>query len=1322
MGRMACDDTDVLANPTAPAAPESNYPLSALQESMLYRYVLDTGSRSDIEQAVLRLDSRIDVARLDRAWRTVAAHHPALRAGFRWTGTVRPLHTIAANAGAIQVEDAGAVSLAAREHLITTRAQTERERGFDLAAPPLHRLVLLRFGQTGAALIWTNHHAVLDGRARAVVLHDLIRAYDGKALEPAAAFSEHIARLERFDVRSSEAFWRARLRDFVPHELVPFARRTTARGSIDPGAGAVSRTMTAEQAAVLNAFAYEHGVTLTTLAHAAWAIVLARYAASNDIVFGAVRACRSPGRDKRSVGLYINTLPMRIRIDADAPLGAWLREVRDAWTDLRAVEQTPLPLVQSWSSLPAGTPLFESAVMVERERFCDVATRIDANGTLGIYDAGMHGQTSLPLVLSLTGTATIDLRLQYDADRFSSLSMARLLERFEIALLSLAAPATQRTGDISLMAHGEERAIERFNHTTPYPRDKTIHMLFMDCARCTPDAVAVQIGDATMTYRELDERSDRIAAYLCAHGIGRGSFAGLCAERSFDMIAALLGILKSGAASIALDPAHPPHRLRAMLAEANVNLILVTPGCAGSFGVVPCAVIGDLLATPRVSSAPGVPGKSGDAAHVMYTSGSTGAPKGAVIPHRAVLRTVCGADYLRFASDETLFGFVPLTFDVSILEIWGALLNGARLVLCPPGLPSLDELGAMIAAQSVTTLWLTSALFEQMIATQIDKLRGVRQLIVGGDVMSPDFARRALAGLPKTRILNVYGPTEATVLITAQPLAEPLPVPIPIGQPIANATVYILDARCRRVAIGVPGEIYTGGDGLAIGYINQPERTAECFVPDPFSDEPGAMMYRTGDLGRWRSGGEVEFLGRIDTQVKLRGIRVEPGEADAVLVRHPGVEQSVTTVRTINGAKQLVSYITRGGAALVDAPALHALAATELPDVMRPAAFVFLAEMPLTATGKIDRSALPPPPANVESDVVPAAPHGAVELTIAAQMAGLLQVDRVSRDDDFYAFGGDSLLAMRFVAQLRETFGVDLTVNALTRGPTVAHLARAIAILERAPCTAAGTGISTLRAGGSKAPVFYFHGDLTGGGRYCHAIADRIDGERAVHVIDVSDLAGTADAPNIEAVARESVAAIRELCPQGPYVLGGFCAGGLVAFETARLLERSGDVVENVLIIDGFARNAGLAPLADFAGAGAIAARVRAVRRDGFARAAEMAASLLGRLRGIARHPDAAAATWDAWHEERLERWERVTARYIPRSYSGTVTLLWSDESVGEGRQVMRQWLRVARHALPAYVPGTHLTSITHHLQVTARIFAHCIDPVHLAPQRRTSQ
>ncbi len=1283
------------------ALPRSSYALSPLQEGMLFHSLREPHTGVDIEQVVFNLEGPLDRERLRWAWQRASDRYEILRTSFRWGGE-RPLQNVWPEVVVpFALEERRSLAPGDRERYVAACVREERRTGMSLAEAPLQRVRLIRFRDTAHTLIWTNHHAILDGRARTILLRDIVAAYGGSELAPPALqFSAHVDWLEACDVSASEPFWRDYLRGFTAPTPLPVAFAVAAVPAAEPTHTA-TRTLDAAATAPLHAFAQAHGLTTSVLLQAAWALVLARHAGTPDVVFGTVRSCRHSGVDGSAgiVGLLINTLPLRIAVDEEAPLVPWLRGVRARSQALRDVEHTPLRAVSSWSDVNAATPLFGSLVVYDRETLAhSVRTSIDPDGLLGVRRVRSFHQTGAPLTLAAAGSTELELQLTGDARRFGRADVDRLLGHVVAILRALPAAAGGNVRAVSMLGEDERRhVLEDFNRTSVYPRDASVPELFAAQAARTPHAIAVQLGAATLTYGELAQQAAAVAAHLHGLGIGRGDYVGLCVERSFAMIAALLGTLQAGAASIALDPTHPAERIAFILREGGVRTILTQTQLLGTLAEVQARSgaramrIVNLATLParseRAVRLPVV--EAEDPAVVMYTSGSTGAPKGAVLPHRAIVRTVRGADYLRFEADETFFGFVPLTFDVAILELWGPLLSGARLVLCPPGLPSLDVLANTIEAAGVTTLWLTTGLFDQMLDEQLPRLRGLRRLIVGGDVMSPAHARRAMAALPDTQVINVYGPTEATVLITAQPLVTPPDGPIPLGAPIANARVYVLDASRRPIPVGVPGEIYTGGDGVALGYLNRPDLTAERFVLDPFAGRVGATMYRTGDLARWRPDGTVDFLGRVDNKLKIRGVRVELGEIEAVLAEHPAVREAVVVCAApAAGEKQLIAYVVaRTGMPLPDPGEIQAFLRARLPNQMLPAGVAFLDRIPLTATGKFDRRALPDP----ASFLLPSAtrerraPASTAEIAVAGHVAEILGIDEIGLDDDFYEFGGDSLRAMRLVSRLRTAFGVDLSIRDLLAAPRVGDLTAAITALERDAPGNAPSEVTAVYAGGTQAPLFFLHGDLAGGGYYCREIAQRLGDERPLYVIAPHGAPAGRLPRSVKAMARENAAAIRALVSKGPVLLGGFCNGAIVAYEIACQLERAGVAVEGVVLIDAFNVNAG--PLAP-------SVRVR----HGLRQALESF-----RLPGSR---PVSAAKWDEWHERWLERWFRVLARYVPGTYGGRVSLLWTDDAAARSERLTAEWRRFAPAAIAGRVPGTHLTSITRHLAETSRIVA----------------
>jgi amino acid adenylation domain-containing protein len=657
-----------------------------------------------------------------------------------------------------------------------------------------------------------------------------------------------------------------------------------------------------------------------------------------------------------------------------------------------------------------------------------------------------------------TGTAKFDLQLGlddraegligrfiYNSDLFERPTIEILKARWLKLLDRIAAAPTERVCDlIAEVWRDGERPMPptEWNETrTKYPRDATIQQLFEEQARQTPGAIAVIFDKEQLTYDELNRRANQLARRLREIRVDRDVPVGVSMERSAELIVTLLAVLKAGGIYVPLDPAYPEERRALMMKDTGMSVV-VTDDAHRTAG------------TDFDDTNLAVDGRAEDMCYIMYTSGSTGAPKGVAVTHRGVVRLVKETDYASFAG-ETFLQLAPISFDASTFEIWGALLNGGKLVVMPPAPPSLQEIGSAIRDHGVTTLWLTAGLFNAMVDERLQDLRPLHQLLAGGDVLSVAHVRKALRELTGTRLINGYGPTESTTFACCHTISEgDLRDSIPIGKPIANTTAHILDAQRQPVPVSVTGELFIGGDGLACGYWRSPELNAEKFIGDPFSAEPNARLYRTGDLARWRDDGVIEFIGRADTQVKLRGFRIELGEIENALRRQPDLLDAAVALREdIPGDKQLVAYVVRqpnATTAFQPAPLIAALKKS-LPDHMVPSGIVPLPTLPRTVNGKLDRSALPAPnrfASDAPADYV--APTTPSEKKIAAIWQELLGVERVSVTDNFFDLGGHSLLGLRLVNQLRETTGRDVPFTIIFEAPTVAEMAKLLEKNERA--------------------------------------------------------------------------------------------------------------------------------------------------------------------------------------------------------------------------------------------------------------------------------
>ena len=711
-----------------------------------------------------------------------------------------------------------------------------------------------------------------------------------------------------------------------------------------------------------------------------------------------------------------------------------------------------------------------------------------------------------------------------------------------------------------------------FGEAPAYERDASVHDLFEQRVAETPDAVAVVHDTATLTYAELDRHANQLARHLRAMGVAPGTSVGVALARSPLVPVALLAILKAGASYVPLDPSYPRERLAFVVRDASVTLILTERG-AREWIPDEVPIIDLAEAAPAIAAhsatALGEPSRPDAPAYVMYTSGSSGRPKGVEVAHRGIVRLVRATNYIDIGAGDTVLHHASLGFDASTFEIWTPLLNGGRLAIAPAEL-SIAELQRTLKRFDVTAILLTSAVFRETVELDIGVLAGLRYLLAGGDVVSALHAKRFIDAYPDCRFINAYGPTENTTISCAYtvPSSSAVTESVPIGRPIANSSAFVLDAQLEPVPFGAVGELCVGGDGLALRYLNLPELTAERFVTNPFS--PDSRLYRTGDLARTREDGIIEFLGRLDEQVKIRGCRIEPREIEAVLSRYPGLRDAAIVVGIdTSGDKAIWAYVVPSGTAAnaFDVDELRAWLKDRLPAFMLPSSIVALAAFPLSPNGKVDRHALPPPERHADAGEY----HGLTEERLGRVLAELLGTAHVGRDVDIFASGFHSLLALRFTAQVKEMYGFELPLRALFENPTVAAVAAYVDDALTFPERPAPEPIVRLNEGGSRTPFVFFHSDLFADGLYARKIAVALGPDQPVYSVAPHGTCGLPLLPTIESMAHHYAGLIRSVQPTGPYRLGGYCAGGLVAYEVARLLRSRGEIVDRLVLLNSSA-------------------------------------------------------------------------------------------------------------------------------------------------------
>lgn len=1063
-------------------------------------------------------------------------------------------------------------------------------RPFDLLNGPLFRFVLLRLRDDLHRLRIVGHHAVCDGWSLGVLMADLSLLYNAN-LDPASpaapvaeAYSTFAEALNDFH-RSPEgdavrAYWRTLYADGAPMVDLPTDHPRRPERSFT--ADRIDVPLDPALAHQLRQLATRCGATFVTTLLAAFEVFLARLTEQRDLIVGLPAAGQSDMGMTRLAGHCVSLLPLRARVDLNAPFSAHVNRRRSEVLDAFDHQRFTFSELLQELRVPRAP---------DRVPLVPVIFNVDMNMDDGVSFAGLrHRFSSEPrayeqfeLTLNVAGGGN-DLVLEwtFNTDLFDHTTIRRWCDDL-VALMHRTCAAPDAPILQLMEPPGEPVPVEWHGRTHPLDASLTVDRMFDAAARLHDQRTALVHGERSLTYAELRDRVDTLAAHLIELGAGPGGRVGICAGSSPELIIGLLAIVRSGAAFVPLDPGLPAERLHLLLNDARPHLLLADPSTQDLLGGIEPPVI-DLARSadlPLRHRRPEFRTTPEDPIYLIHTSGSTGTPKGVVVPHRGIVRLVTDQDYFTFGPDLVFHHHLSISFDACQISIMGALLHGGTLVIGTSERPSIAEIAEALRTRGVNTLVTSSGLFKLLVEEEPGSLRGVRHLMVGGDVLPLAQARTAYDIVGPGVLVNGYGPTEVSVMSTTFTVTDrsELDAPVPIGRPLRNVTVHVLDPYQRPVGVGRKGELWLGGPGVAIGYWNRPDLTAERFVADPYSTAPGARLYRTGDLVRWRADGAIEFVGRIDDQVKVRGQRVEPGELEAAVNDMPTVtDRTVVALDAPGGDKQLHLYVVPRDPAVAGDEARRAAFAAEvlahvrprLPEALVPATVNPIARMPLTAAGKPDRKRLPRPAALTVHRASFAPASSPTERLLAELWCRVLKLDQVGAHDNFFSLGGHSLLGIQLFAQLEKRTGRRLPIRTLFQAPTLAELAAALDGEAAGP-----TGwkhLSAIRPEGSRIPFFCVQGDeahvflpkLLGDDQPFYGFGHQGEDGQAIEHTTVEDIAAT------------YLKELRAARPHGPYVLGGYSFGGIVAYEMARQLVALGEAVPLLVLFDTYAPADGL--------------------------------------------------------------------------------------------------------------------------------------------------
>lgn len=1138
-----------------------------------------------VESVSLILKGELDRGAMEQTLQDLVDRHESLRSVISASGLRMVVFTHAELA--IPYHDLSGLDEQARASRMQELAVADMTQPFDLLHGPLFRVQLVRTDKAEHVLRMSGHHTVLDGWSLGILMAETSVLYNARLagtppqLPPAVPFSKYVLATMDFAKTAEHAvvekYWTDLFQGPVPRLDLPTDRTRPERKTFN--GDRLDLSMDPKLVQALRAVATRNGASFVTTLLTAFEVLLHKLTGSSDIVTGLPAAGQSDLNMMHLVGHCVNLLALRSNVDDGVAFDDHLKERRTQVLDAFDHQKYTF-----------GTLVHKLKVPREPGRIplVPVVFNIDMNMDDGVdFDGLDHAFVSNPrhyenfeLFLNATGQGDgLMLEWSYNTDLFDKATIHGWMQEFTTLIARITERPAATIGELVSDAPAPADAVmpprEWYGKAVPYPKDRSVNQLFDEVVAQYPEKVALEQGDQQLSYIGLQQRVLALTALLKEQGVKQGDFVGLCCQRNFGMVEAQLAILRAGAAFVPLDHTYPSDRLRFLFEDTGLQVLLTEKALNAELPKHDARVILLDGEAPRHSpqAAPQPPLDRPEApAYIMYTSGSTGKPKGVVVPHRGIVRLVRSQNYAPFGPDAVITQLSNVSFDASTFELWGALLNGGRLVLQHQAKPTLAEVTATMERHGVNIMFITTGLFNLLVDEQVDRLKGLKCILTGGEVMSLPHIHKALRVLGPGVLHNIYGPTENTTYSCFHPVDSEADIgkQVPIGKPINNTFLYVLDEQQRPVAIGSKGELYCGGDGVALGYWERPVLTEERFLPDPFLGGE-SRMYRTGDLVKWLPDGSIAFLGRADDQVKIRGFRIELGEIENAISSYPGVRGRLVMARKdLPGGQQLVAYVvpdqygpdTDAESQQAFIERLKAHLGAVLPKFMLPAFIVPLPELPLNSNGKVDKKQLPLPDLrSTRSRAEHVAPRNAMEKAVGAIWANALGVDDLGVHDNFFDLGGHSIMGIQVLAHVEQKLGRKLALSSLFQAPTVARFARLIT-MDKKPLNL--KNLAPIQTGGNRAPLIFVHGDEAN-----HHITRYLGNDQPFYAYFHQGENGAAfEHLTVEEIAKHYLNELISVQPEGPYLLGGYSFGSFVAYEMACQLKAAGHDVPLLVMFD----------------------------------------------------------------------------------------------------------------------------------------------------------